>query len=494
MTTFAPMTHESHHPEEGQRPVQTGRIAVVLLGQVDLAPKARTDARFDVIRVESGFDAIGEVTAITAEGIAQGCAVVLAPGGLALDEERDWVEALRMVSPSLRVIYQGQHNNRAEYDLVTAEDISGSMLLDLLPPNALDGARPVQSEGPDASTPISDRGFPTDEPAEPARALGGVLSEPKPMPTSEDQQGTEAPTPSSGEKHPEGGPRILVLPDDTRIIRAMLSGADAMPILRQAMRNRLNDPEALFLAHSEGVGDDPSGPQHTSGRGIPVEHRGRSFGVILPGEHSPTSEHAVRETATWLAHWLQLIEQQLQLQDAAFRDALTGAWNRRYFDQALPKVLDHARLNRQSLTLMLLDVDDFKRYNDQHGHAAGDEILIEAVRLLRACIRPTDRVCRIGGDELAVIFYDPEGSREAGSNPPSSIFEIARRFQARIGTHEFAKLGAEAVGCLTVSGGLAVYPWDGTDAASLTEAADRLLREGKANGKNAIQFGDGRIC
>ena len=140
---------------------------------------------------------------------------------------------------------------------------------------------------------------------------------------------------------------------------------------------------------------------------------------------------------------------------------------------------------------MVFDIDSFKHYNDTYGHSAGDAILSETVSLLKSVIRPSDRVCRVGGDEFAVIFYEPTGPREAGSKPLESIYQIACRFQHQICNHRFPKLGTEALGTLTISGGLASFPWDGHDAASLLDAADRCAMESKRQGKNAITLGPG---
>jgi len=84
------------------------------------------------------------------------------------------------------------------------------------------------------------------------------------------------------------------------------------------------------------------------------------------------------------------------------------------------------------VTVMVFDIDDFKTYNDQYGHEAGDDILREAVRLLRSVIRPSDRVCRIGGDEFAVISYEPSGPRQEGS-VESAAGRLRRVRHARAG-------------------------------------------------------------
>lgn len=179
------------------------------------------------------------------------------------------------------------------------------------------------------------------------------------------------------------------------------------------------------------------------------------------------------------------------MRQEAFTDHLTGAWNRRYFERFLAAVLAGAQRDRRHVTILVFDIDDFKQYNDRFGHGAGDSILIEAVRLLRSVIRPSDKVCRIGGDEFAVIFHEPQGPREPTSRHPESISEIAQRFQRQICAHRFPKLGAEAPGTLTVSGGLAIFPWDGRTAEELLAKADERALQAKRAGKNTIVLGPG---
>lgn len=194
---------------------------------------------------------------------------------------------------------------------------------------------------------------------------------------------------------------------------------------------------------------------------------------------------------TALAPWVAIREQMRRLRLAAYSDPLTGAWNRRYFDQFLSAALQIAQDNRHSVTVLVFDIDDFKSFNDRFGHQVGDDILKETVRLLRSVIRPTDRVCRIGGDEFAVIFNEPEGPRDPASRHPKTIYQIAARFQQGVRQATFPKLTAEIPAVLGISGGLATYPWDGLTAAELVAKADERAMEGKKQGKNVIVLGPG---
>jgi diguanylate cyclase (GGDEF)-like protein len=282
---------------------------------------------------------------------------------------------------------------------------------------------------------------------------------------------------------------------DARLVSAMLSGIEILPPALDMIRRRTGDAGVRFEDSASTVLTDSGGMDQGGGESarpgsFDVRAGDRVVGVLIS---DTVDAGLMRAQADWLGEWMRLQEQQRQLQSAAFTDALTGAWNRRYFDRFLAIALDQARESRRPLTLLLFDIDDFKRFNERYGHSAADDILIETVRLMRSVIRPSDRVCRIGGDEFAVIFHEPAGPRTPGSKPPESVSQIAERFQRQIRERRFPKLGIDAPGELTVSGGLATFPWDGTTCEQLVQRADDLARQSKRDGKNAIRLGPGAI-
>ncbi len=170
----------------------------------------------------------------------------------------------------------------------------------------------------------------------------------------------------------------------------------------------------------------------------------------------------------------------------AITDDLTGAYNRRYFVHFADKVLDEARRRRLRATMLLYDIDDFKVYNDQYGHAAGDEILRETARLMKQITRKHDLVARIGGDEFAVLFCDFGPARQPNSQPLQTAFALAERFRKAVNSYDFRSIGPKAEGTLTISGGLAGFPWDGHTVKDLFASADKALHMAKADGKNNI--------
>jgi diguanylate cyclase (GGDEF)-like protein len=219
---------------------------------------------------------------------------------------------------------------------------------------------------------------------------------------------------------------------------------------------------------------------------VAVEHGDECLGYLRT-RHAGAA--TVKPWAEWLSRWLVLGDSYMKHRQWAYTDDLTGAGNRRFFYRFLGDALERARQNRRPVTVLVFDIDDFKLYNDRYGHDAGDEILRETVRLLTSVIRQGDRVCRIGGDEFVVIFADPAERREVGSDHPETIESIARRFQDQIAQMRFPKLGPEAKGELTVSGGLATFPWDASNARDLLRLADQRAIASKRKGKNVITLG-----
>ncbi len=417
----------------------------------------------EVIRTRTGFEALGELGLPIDGGASFDCrTVVLLDSGMVDPEEiPELASAMRRIRTDVRVaVLDGSRHvpdrTRAAVDGVFGQEVALGDLAGLFEP----GEAGVETE-------------PTS--AEPDRA----------PPAREDEERREATEPERSA--PSAGE--LRTPAST-VLRAVLSGRD----LPMAYLDRLGSgpwgERIMYIDVSQGI----ARPAQDHEVGVAdVAHRGNRFGWLV----GPAGAMGyLREAADELALCIAVQRQQEQLRDSAFRDHLTGAWNRRYFDRYLRRSLEEARALRRDLTVLLFDIDDFKHYNDAYGHAAGDEILGETVRLLRAVTRPTDEVCRVGGDEFAVIFYEPEGPREPGSTPPRSIFSMAHRFRQQICAHKFPKLGEQAKGRLTISGGLATFPWDGQDAESLVEHADRLLLQSKREGKNVICLGPGamRVC
>ncbi len=175
--------------------------------------------------------------------------------------------------------------------------------------------------------------------------------------------------------------------------------------------------------------------------------------------------------------------EQRMLAETAARDGLTGIYNRRRFDEHLDTVWQLAQREGVTLALLLVDIDFFKRFNDHHGHQAGDECLkAVAAALTRSARRPLDFVARYGGEEFAVILYDP--SRQY-------LQEIAQRIHANIAALAIPHGDSSVASLLTVSVGVAyVAPTLERSTQGFVQLADEALYDAKADGRNRSVFSE----
>jgi diguanylate cyclase (GGDEF)-like protein len=159
-------------------------------------------------------------------------------------------------------------------------------------------------------------------------------------------------------------------------------------------------------------------------------------------------------TALWQA------EEELRF--LAHHDPLTGLANRALFNDRLDTALRTARRHNSTLALLFLDIDDFKGINDVHGHAAGDRVLSTIARRLEGCVRETDTVARMGGDEFTVLLTDIQSE--------GAVSETVARILAVMAEPLDAESGAVKMPSCSI--GIACYPADGEDADTLLSQAD----------------------
>ena len=165
----------------------------------------------------------------------------------------------------------------------------------------------------------------------------------------------------------------------------------------------------------------------------------------------------------------QLREREQHLRFMAQHDALTGLPNRMSMQQRLALALELAKRNRKKAAVMVIDLDDFKRINDTHGHAAGDQALIEVAMRLRTSMRASDTVARYGGDEFVVLVGELEHAEDAGA--------IAEKIADVVRLPLALENGVWNIGC---SIGTAVYPDDAADGETLIRLADKAMYRSKA--------------
>lgn len=239
--------------------------------------------------------------------------------------------------------------------------------------------------------------------------------------------------------------------------------------------------------HVACVGDSSAEPALAE----PIMSKGRTLGKILVGGRSrwPFTKGEIDKLHHYgrlLAHLLDAAEQQQQWQRLALIDEATGLPNRRYLMQRLEEILQRAAVEQFRVTVLIFDLDGFKHFNDAYGHAAGDAVIRETGRLFRKHCRQHDIVARYAGDEFVVVFWDAEGPRVAGSRHPTDVLAVLHRIKKALASQDFPMLGPDAVGKVTISGGLASFPWDAQTAESLLERADQALLQAKRAGKNRI--------
>ncbi len=201
-------------------------------------------------------------------------------------------------------------------------------------------------------------------------------------------------------------------------------------------------------------------------------------------------EERVRErTHTLEARNAELTQLRLALETANQRlkrlvavDALTGIANRRHFDRALDRELRRARREKLPLSLIFLDLDEFKRFNDTYGHARGDEVLrVVAHTLDETFRRGGDLVARYGGEEFAVVLPGVDARRAA---------LYAERLRRRIWRLALAYEASNVADRVTISGGVATVPPETIASADdLLRAADKALYRAKCQGRNRIASG-----
>jgi diguanylate cyclase (GGDEF)-like protein/PAS domain S-box-containing protein len=171
-----------------------------------------------------------------------------------------------------------------------------------------------------------------------------------------------------------------------------------------------------------------------------------------------------------------LLKSEALLREQSVRDHLTGLFNRRYMEETLERELLRASRKQLSLGIIMLDVDDFKQFNDTCGHATGDAILRELGNLLLGHVRGEDIPSRYGGDEFIIVL--PDTSRVVTCERAELICEYAKRFHL-----QFEGQTLEAV---TLSLGVAAFPENGSTSTAVLRAADAALYRAKHEGRGRV--------
>ena len=211
---------------------------------------------------------------------------------------------------------------------------------------------------------------------------------------------------------------------------------------------------------------------------IPMMARGEVYGLLMVQQDGATAAEDVElitEVAIALADAMSLSLSNLALRERlrtqALRDALTGLYNRRYIEDALERCADLAGRTKSPLSVVMIDLDHFKKINDEHGHAMGDTLLAETASAILGAIRPCDIACRYGGEELVVLL--PDCTLEEAGNKAEMLRMRIERLSDRHGIP------------LSASFGIATIPETSTLRDVMSDA-DRALYRAKQDGRNRV--------
>ena len=176
----------------------------------------------------------------------------------------------------------------------------------------------------------------------------------------------------------------------------------------------------------------------------------------------------------------ELVEAKKEVEALSITDAMTGMFNFRYFKQNLEKDFERSRRHNEDLSIILMDVDNFKHYNDNNGHPAGDKLLKELGDILKKSVRTTDVACRYGGEEFVIIC--PHTNAESAKI-------LAERVRKNIESHPFDFAQNQPLGMVSVSIGISSVKEHALQSTEeMKESADSALYEAKRNGRNQVKI------
>lgn len=253
-----------------------------------------------------------------------------------------------------------------------------------------------------------------------------------------------------------------------------------------AIKYILDTRQGIFsgdILNSPAAGCVPHGCSMNSLICTPIVLSGEIIGIIhLDAARKSAFDQEDLEFAQLLSKEISIaMERSLlysQVKDISTRDGLTGCFNRRKFDVDIVAEIAAARLDNRKLSLLMIDIDWFKKYNDCHGHSKGDELLKRIVNVFTGTTRPSDKTYRYGGEEFAILLFD--ANREEAISVAARVRKAAER-EPFEGEKE-----SQPEGKITVSIGVASFPEDANNNEELIEAADSALYKAKQSGRNRV--------
>lgn len=239
--------------------------------------------------------------------------------------------------------------------------------------------------------------------------------------------------------------------------------------LRLGRTHSVNTPSAFRCRHLHG-----STPPSIC---LPVNGQGQALGLlVLRVDADDDIKDRLTALASRIGPGFANLKLRESLRSLALRDTLTGLYNRRYMEEALKRMFISSRHSDKPFSILMVDIDHFKRFNDTFGHAAGDAVLAAIAKCLKSTVRTTDFACRYGGEELVVLMPD---------TPIDSAMERAEAIRVAIRESSITHDGQTLPAC-TASFGVAVSPTHGDNTPDLFKAADAALYRAKAEGRDRV--------
>jgi diguanylate cyclase (GGDEF)-like protein len=282
---------------------------------------------------------------------------------------------------------------------------------------------------------------------------------------------------------------VLLREEDELVLRSShgrFSGASAagtrLPAGSGLWGRSLAEARALIENNVTVEGESAAlSPESRSCMSIPLVSFGQTQGVlVLESEESGHFEESdsqsleavadICATAIQNAHYVERVKQ------LAYLDGLTGIFNRRFFELRIVEEIDRARRFNTGMAVVMVDIDQFKRLNDEFGHLLGDEVLRQASSIFHQQLRKIDVVCRYGGEEFAILLSQ--------TNPQHAL-GVAEKLRRLVENWPFPGVPR----AVTISAGVANYPNHGTTRDELVKAADAGLYAAKQSGRNRVLLG-----
>lgn len=211
---------------------------------------------------------------------------------------------------------------------------------------------------------------------------------------------------------------------------------------------------------------------------VPLIFFGEKLGVLMlesatPGNFMPEDVPPLESVADICAGAIKNAHYFEQAQQLAYRDGLTGIYNRRYFEMQIATEIERASRYDGRLAIIMIDIDNFKRLNDEFGHLLGDEVLRQVSTVFVQQLRKVDVVCRYGGEEFAILVPQTSGS---------NALEVAEKLRRVVAAYRFPGVPVK----VTISAGVAEFPSNGSTRDELVAAADAALYASKEGGRNRV--------